>query len=163
MSLTHAPITQQESERALQEILVEFLGRFFTGSPVTIAGAETTLPACDFFFGQQEVPQPAGKPQIHIVLANRVRKKQANGASDLSRETVTLTHYARSSQSGKAQFESRRVADALLQIYESEHYLLGQVNVRNAKVLRGPTPIPTPLVKTHMLVVTAVLHFATAR
>lgn len=165
MPLTSAAISQQETERKLVEVLNEWLKLWFSNTPRTLAGvANVTLPVVDTFFGQQNVPQPSGKSQIHATWDIRNDPAEFNGDDKLLRSDLTLTLNVRTAQQGvpegRADAENRRVADGLKQVFESETKDLALKGLRHLEVARGPVVLPSPLCKTRLLIVTGKLVYS---
>lgn len=153
-----------EPERALQESLYAFVRAFFTGSAITLQGQTVTLPLCDILFNQTQAPQPSGKPQIHFVFTEQANTQHQIGVQALVRSAVQITAYVRSSipsKENESDHLCRRVASALKLIFETERRALGQKGIRNVRVRRGPTVLPSPLIQTRMLVLTAALEYRT--
>ncbi len=165
--LASPAISQQETERKATELVLEFLRLWFTGNPVTIAGAATTLPPVTYHVGQSIVPQPSEFSQIHFVQDVRPKSMLDGSDSKLVRSALTLTFQVRTSKSGDkiagaAGFENRRLADALKQVFESEKKLLAQKGIHHLKVVRGPAELPSPLCLTRLLIVTGELSYSAA-
>lgn len=67
--LTAAAIDARNPERHAQELLDEWLKRYFTGTPHTSALGDVTFPLAAILFNQTQLPHPDDKAQIHVVFA----------------------------------------------------------------------------------------------
>lgn len=159
------PISSHETERSLTELLNAFWKSYFTGSEVIIGTQPVTLPRADIIFNQSAPDQPGAAPQIHTVLSDLEEGEMRTSATQfLHRRKATLTIYVRavSPQNGgsDAEFECRRVADAIRQLFErSSRVSLAKSGILNPRVRKGPVPLQTPGIHTRMLIATATLSY----
>ncbi len=166
MPLSSSAISQQEPERKAVELLNEFYKLFFCNAPVDIAGVSVTLPHVDLYFGVASPAQPAQKPQIHTFFSDWKPDAGWTGETKLTRAAVNMQIYVRavqpfqptSSQQTPDQI-SRRVADAVRQLFESEKIQLARKGIRNCCVRRGPKVMPMAGMSMRLLVVDAEFHY----
>lgn len=158
-------ISDDEPERNLTEALDAYWKRFFTGTSIQLGARAVKLPVVDILFNQTTPPQPSTRPQIHTIISDIGHGEHRTNATDsLHRRPVTLTIYVRTSAPGQgsntADFECRRVADAVRQLFDrSERLQLSAAGILNARCRKGPVPIPTPGVQTRMIIATAILTY----
>lgn len=152
-TLTSPPVSRNETERGLQEVLLEFLKSNF-GDTV------------DYFFNQTQLPADAPKPQIHVVFTDiRPKEDYYDRTTRIVVAETDLTFFARvankGAQGNKSDHECRKLADDLKQLFQSAaRYELARKNIRRARIRRGPTPLPTIGFQVRMLIVTAKVRYA---
>src|SRR5581483_3606133 len=77
-TLTSPPLSPRATERGAQELINEYLKRFFTGESHISHLGDVTFPKCDLLFNQAKLPDPPAEngkrlPQIHTVI--RIMRK----------------------------------------------------------------------------------------
>jgi hypothetical protein len=165
--LTHAAVSNTETERKAQEIIYAFYAFFFINTARTLAGAQVTFPALakeNYLFNQQQAQPLAAGPQIHTIFTDlRPLQIGQDNTNKLIRNNAILTIYIRvanpSDGMQSADFECRFWSDALKQIFESGTQALAQLGIHHTKIRRGPIPVPAAGTQTRMLVVTAQLQY----
>lgn len=169
ITLNKPAVSDRQTEKAVQELFNEFLGKFFTGTPHATLRGPVTFPVVDLFFNQTQLPAPAAKPQIHIVFTDF--RPIARWADDTTKEVTTdslFTVYFRAANQGatdnKSDFACRSVADNFKELFESEErYALARKGIRHSRIQSGPKALQATGYQARMLILLARIRYDVAR
>ena len=83
-TLLKPAVSGANPERTVQELLLEWLGRYFNGTVRHTPLGDQRFPACDLLFGDAMAPDPKDKPQLHGIIAQMPSCMEQWGQTDAS-------------------------------------------------------------------------------
>lgn len=162
-ALASDPISARELERKEQELINEFLKRYFTGVPHTADdGTQVTFPLCAVEFNQCDV-RTLDKPLIHWTLTNATRHRQPDDGGMKIIADVLSTVFIQTAAGGRGNEQDllcQKVADCFTELLESKATLdLAAKGIARLRLMRGPNPLPMAGLQTRMCVVRTHLEY----
>lgn len=157
MPLTKPAVSPRNAENKERELINEFLRLFFTGSAHNDDdGHPVTFPLCAVEFNQTDV-HTLEIPLIHWNFVTRVSTQQP-GENGTNVKTDSVNNvYVQVAGAGNNNASDHLCAEVASHLKEllgsSQKVLLAAKGIQHCRVMRGPTPMNLPGLRTRLLVV----------